>query len=620
MSLDIRTLAVVAGIITLISCILALFIWRTGRTFIGFGRWALANLCVVVMVLTVCFRSPNPSALGVAITNLAAFGAAICFLEGSRQFRGLKPQFWPVYWLAAVVFAVQMYNIIWVDNVTMRIVVASFSLGIIELLTAFTLVKSVPPGRRLGFWMTAGFFSLHSLITIGRGFYTFSHPVTTVLAPTPATTVYFVVGVICVMGWISGFIMLTKDRLIADLEDAERRTAAVNRELAAATERANVAAHTAARADSAKSDFLANMSHEIRTPLNGVIGLTSLVLDGPLTEDKRSDLEAVRHAADCLLGIINDILDFSKIEAGLLAVTPAPFNLRDALHQIVDLFRSQAAEKSTALGLNTPKQESSWYYADEMRIRQIVSNFVSNAVKFTDRGQVEISLEQRAGTMRVSVRDNGIGIEAQVLPRLFSKFTQADASTTRRYGGTGLGLAISKQLAELMSGSVGVTSVPGLGSTFWVELPIEPIPAPAIPARHPDKLFEVDFRGLRVLVVEDNATNQRLLGGLLEKRGVQVDFASSGLEALARHEKATYAAVLMDCQMPGMDGYEATRLIRAREAQGRRRTPVIAITANALAGERDRCQAAGMDDYLVKPIQPAILFKRIAVHCSTSIV
>jgi signal transduction histidine kinase/FixJ family two-component response regulator len=391
-------------------------------------------------------------------------------------------------------------------------------------------------------------------------------------------------------------------RLNADLREK-------NRKLAGATQRAE-------QANQAKTDFLAHMSHEIRTPLNGVIGLTELVADGPLTETKRPELSAALMSARTLLAIVNDVLDLAKIETGQLTVTEAPFDLHGTLRQIADVYGPQAAAKATDLRLASVEHAPRWLVGDEMRVRQIIANFTSNAVKFTAGGEIELGVSDDAG-VRIWVRDTGIGIAPETLPRLFSKFTQADASTAQQYGGTGLGLAISKQLAELMGGRTGAISSAGRGSTFWVELPLaRAAPAAKLGVRTGGTSW--NLAGTRVLIAEDNPINQHLLVRLLEKHGLIADVASNGREALARYQEAAYAAVLMDCQMPVMDGYEAARTIRQQEHGTSRHTPIIAITANVMSRERDRCRAAGMDDYLTKPVQPEELIGCLARYCAVT--
>jgi signal transduction histidine kinase/CheY-like chemotaxis protein len=425
-------------------------------------------------------------------------------------------------------------------------------------------------------------------------------------------------------------------RSVYALEEAERRNRLFSIGLGASivvaillvwqlfrVQRANRAARAAQKeaehANTAKSEFLANMSHEIRTPLNGIIGMTQLVLDGPLTEEKRGDLEVVRTSGESLLHIINDVLDSSKIEAGQMTIDAAPFALQPLVREILILFRARAREKNLELRLDYDPALPEWVLGDAGRIRQIVMNLASNAIKFTDTGSVTIQVEEHHRTyadvhLRISVHDSGIGIPEDQRDRLFTKFTQLDTSAARKHGGTGLGLAISKRLAELMGGSVDYTSRSGTGSTFWFEATLRLASAP-----RPPKVDSIsrtqsvpDVRP-RILVAEDNAVNQRLMVRCLEKLGCEVDVASNGVEALEKWSQSLYNLVFMDCQMPEMDGYEATAQIRSQE-RGPSRTPIVAITAHAMSGDRERCLQAGMDDYLSKPIDLERL-ARIVAEC-----
>ena len=427
-------------------------------------------------------------------------------------------------------------------------------------------------------------------------------------------------------------------------------------ELERKNEEMETALMTAREATQLKSRFLATISHEIRTPINGVLGMTDLLLGTALKTEQQEYAETIKRSATSLLALVNDILDLSRIEAGKVTIRPVPFALKTVLDETVSLFALQARAKGLEFRLELAPNVPAMVVSDPERLGQVLNNLLGNAIKFTDAGRIGLTVilageSADSSQVRFIVHDTGIGIAEEDQTRIFERFTQADTSNTRKYGGTGLGLAISKELVELLGGEIGVDSEPDHGSKFWftvalgkaaqvenapvpkaassprapaqsakphIKLTI-PTPAPqpsavsppkaAVPAQpavqKPNGLANLTAAVLghsqRVLLAEDNEVNQRITVRLLEKLGLAVDAVANGREAVDAVSKKNYGLILMDCQMPEMDGFEATAVIRNRE-RNNRHTPICALTANAMEGDRERCLAAGMDDYIAKPV------------------
>ncbi|MDH5483977.1 MAG: ATP-binding protein [Gammaproteobacteria bacterium] len=447
-----------------------------------------------------------------------------------------------------------------------------------------------------------------------------------------AITVFF--GIVMAMSArrINKSIMSTLDlrfhneSLIRFMEDARNQSDDLNEELASEIisrkrieKELKKARKEAELASGAKGEFLANMSHEIRTPMNGVLGMLELLKASALDDEQEKLVTVAYESGDSLLTILNDILDFSKIEAGKLELENKAFDLQKLVSNIVVLMSNRADERNVELVTDIDARVSQRIKGDAIRLSQILSNLVSNAVKFTENGKVTINVsvvESGAGCCRIlfEVIDTGIGIPAAVQKKLFSSFTQADNSTTRKYGGTGLGLSIVKQLVTLMQGRLGLDSEPGKGSRFWFEIEFETVADVVGKAVVPERAIENEMLQGKVLLVEDNPVNQLVSSKMLEKMGLEYVVVANGEEAIQSiAEHGDYDIVLMDCHMPVMDGFEASMRIRQNENANFKDITIIAMTANVLEGDREKCIAAGMNDYIPKPVKMADL-KQMLYH------
>jgi CheY-like chemotaxis protein/nitrogen-specific signal transduction histidine kinase len=385
-----------------------------------------------------------------------------------------------------------------------------------------------------------------------------------------------------------------------------RRSGRLAEEHAIEIERLRIKQKVADESEVAKARFLANVSHEIRTPMNGILGMSEIVLRGDLNDEQREQVDLVRTSAQGLLEVIDDILVHSKIDAGELTFSQESFNLKALAGQVIDLFQVANRQKGVKLSLEFADDMPLALNGDPSRLRQVLVNLVGNAIKFTPEGAVTVKFSQcgQSGSkacIRCDVRDTGIGISAEAAEKLFLPFSQADESTSRMYGGSGLGLAISKKIVESQDGRIGVSSVLDEGSTFWFEIPFETLTIEDEKEPDAEKLIELSAPVCRVLLAEDNEINKIVAVKQLETLGQLVDVAKNGLEVLEAIKQHNYSLILMDCQMPGMDGIEATRQIR-KQGYSKSDLPIIALTAHVFDEDRELCVDAGMNGFLSKPL------------------
>jgi signal transduction histidine kinase/ActR/RegA family two-component response regulator len=373
------------------------------------------------------------------------------------------------------------------------------------------------------------------------------------------------------------------------------------------------AARLAGQASAAKGTFLATMSHETRTPLNGIIGLAEALGEEPLTAEQRQMAGSIAQCGRNLVALVNDVLDYSKLEAGKMEIVPSSFSLREMIQPIAVNMGSVARQKGLGFDVSLAPEVADWVTGDPLRLAQVLFNLLGNAVKFTEKGAVELHVRPDGELIRFEVRDTGIGMTAEECRVVFQAFWQAEQSTTRKFGGTGLGLCISKRIVEKMGGRLTVESRKGAGSAFAFALPL---PESAVPVRAPEPVAAVEAGPvLRILFADDNLVNQRVIERMLWKLGHQVTVVSHGAEAVEHYERGTFDCVLMDCHMPVEDGFSATARIRKLET-GKPRTPILALTALAFAEDRARCLASGMDTHLVKPVSLRALDEAIRSYCT----
>lgn len=385
----------------------------------------------------------------------------------------------------------------------------------------------------------------------------------------------------------------------------------------------NEAMHAAEESNRAKGEFLANMSHELRTPLNGILGMTQILLHSKLTFEQKNDILTLKNSAETLLKILNDILDFSKIEVGKLDLENIAFNLRKELSDFFKLASSVANQKNIDFEFFFDQNIPEFVFGDPLRIKQIIMNLTNNAMKFTTKGYVKVniltlSISESIINLKIEVADTGIGIPKNKLEDIFLAFNQADSSTTRKYGGTGLGLSICAQLAHLMGGAIYVNSTVGKGSTFIFTVTLgvasQSIIDQSLLIINENKNLKIEKKQLKILLAEDNLINQKITVTFLKRLGHTVDVADNGRIAIEKYQSGSYDLILMDIQMPEVSGFEATSTIREIEKQSSGHIPIVALTAHALVGDKEKCLASGMDDYLTKPLSYESLEKSISKY------
>ena len=622
MTLSIPTLMVTIIVASLVSAaaIAAVAFRRNRELLIWSGALVVHATAYILYVL----RGQISDVLSIVVANVAVATTFALFGEGLFSFLRRPPPRWLI-WLPVPVIAIVFTYFL--DSLAMRIILGGsiFAAQGMYVVLAIQQHRNEISGRGKYILMTG--FLLISLIFVIR---TIAAAIGqtesfSVLAEGVLQTLTFLSSITSLMLLATGLILMTQERAELALEHHRDHLEEL---VASRTHELEIAKDAAEASNRAKSTFLANMSHELRTPMNAIMGMTAIALRSTDNPKLRDQLGKVDQASHHLLAIINDILDLSKIEAERMTLEQVEFRLPDVLANLTTLTQTRALEKGLVLRIDLPADlQNSIFTGDPTRLGQVLLNLVGNAIKFTPQGSVEVRVE--AGEtlpdqvlLRFFVTDSGIGIAEEDQKRLFTSFEQADNSTTRKYGGTGLGLAISKRLVSMMGGEIGVNSQPGQGSTFWFSVrlnrkTINPQAAtqtttqaaPSQATESAEVRLQRNHTNARILLAEDEPINREILLCILQDIGLRADIAEDGLQALEQARATRYDLILMDIQMPGMNGIEVTHAIRADSVN--RDTPIIAITANAFDEDRESCLAAGMHDHLSKPVDPEQLFEAL---------
>jgi signal transduction histidine kinase/CheY-like chemotaxis protein/HPt (histidine-containing phosphotransfer) domain-containing protein len=592
-ALDFRTLMVVLALLYFCEAAGLIYVWRTHLNYTPSRNWALGSVLIAVGTLFVAARGQFSGAAAIIAGNLCICTGILVYASGVVQASERKaPWRSGAALLCAYLLAITWFTI-WVPSLETRILLFGCFTAVCLGFAAACALRAPPGPLRLTLSLIAALLALQAGTALMRGIAAMQFGATLFQAST-SQLVFIFSNIASSFLLAVLFATLTSQRVTALLVEA--RT-------------------LAERAAAVKSDFLANMSHEIRTPLNSIVGFAGLLkASDALNARDRRYVEVVGDAGRSLLTIVNDVLDFSSLDSGAFKLHAKPFALRVLIEHVAEGFLPLTTEKGLSLDVRVQGAPAPAHVGDDTRIRQVLINLIGNAIKFTAKGGVSVTLEAAPPTggrqrLRIEVRDTGIGIAPAKLPALFTRFTQADGSINRRFGGSGLGLAISKRLVEHMDGRIGVDSMEGAGSMFWFVLDLACAPQSALGEAAADQSSVRETSLRRILVVDDVDLNRELVIALLAPHGHDIDQAADGAEAIRAVERKAFDLVLMDVQMPGIDGLAAARTIRALPQCSR--LPIVAMTAQALPEQIDACRKAGMDDYVAKPIVPTALFAAV---------